>query len=437
MAPKKRRGPSAGRRLGAAGDGAGPPLSEHAQYLRRECALLSAQLDACRSRADQALRENAALNGEAQRLREENRLLASYGSARAQRCGGAAVHLDEQNRADWAGVRAQRGALEALYRGREDGVRARLQDLEARAAQVVRQVQELRPYQDLQLDQLARVRALERELLHVRVEHTELLHRAKRRFQEDHAALQREARQRVQSMARRSEREAVRALAAHTQSIKADNGRLRQELLGLIQRAQLLRDTRQQLLEQRERLRREHEGARNLARAHGWLRRGPGGPELWTPPAPPSPALRLGSHAPGAPPPAASGASAPVRSRAASRGPWVGSARIASGVPSVTSHVAAHVQLLDPPPTGSEGSEVVSLPLSRRDSRIVTSAPSRSGSRVSSLTRASSGASRLTRSRENSETPSQTSQDALPSGRSPAPASLPPRVEAELALGWA
>lgn len=85
----------------------------------------------------------------------------------------------------------------------------------------------------------------------MRVEHTQLLHRVKRRFTEDKAAFEREARQRVQSLARRAEREAARALLAHTQAIKADNARLRQELLRLLQRAQLLHDTRRQLLEQR------------------------------------------------------------------------------------------------------------------------------------------------------------------------------------------
>ena len=93
----------------------------------------------------------------------------------------------------------------------------------------------------------------------MRVEHTQLLHRVKRRFLEDKAAFEREARQRVQSLARRAEREAARALLAHTQAIRVDNGRLRQELLRLLRRAQVLQDTRRQLLEQREQLRREHE----------------------------------------------------------------------------------------------------------------------------------------------------------------------------------
>lgn len=143
MTPKK-RGPSAGRR--AAGEGAEPPLSERSQYLQREYALLSEQLEACEERVDQVLRENAFLDREAQLLREENRLYASYVSAHAQRCAQAIVGLDQKNRVDLAQIEGQRAELASLYRGREEGVHAQLLDIQARAAQAVRQVQELQPY---------------------------------------------------------------------------------------------------------------------------------------------------------------------------------------------------------------------------------------------------------------------------------------------------
>ncbi|XP_030897298.1 coiled-coil domain-containing protein 166 [Leptonychotes weddellii] len=371
MAPQKKRGPSAGRRPGAAGDGAEPPLSERGQYLQREYKLLSEQLDACEARVDRVLQENAFLDREAVRLREENRLYASYVSARAQRCAQAIVRLDEQNRVDLTQIHWQRAELASLYRGREDGVRTQLLEMEARAARMARQVQELQPYKELQLEQLARIRALERELLHMRVEHTQLLHRVKRRFLEDKAAFEREARQRVQSLARRAEREAARALIVHTQATKADNGRLRRELLRLLRWAQLLHDTRRQLLEQREQLRREHEDTRDLARVHGWLRRGPDGPPLWQPP-PPPPAPRLGSFAPSTAP-----------SRVAPRAP----SRAGSGS-LLPSHVGSRIPSQAPPKAGSW---VPSQHLPPAGSRVASLIPSQPGSRVPSLTRSRLG----------------------------------------------
>nr|XP_034822711.1 coiled-coil domain-containing protein 166 isoform X2 [Pan paniscus] len=376
MAPKKKRGPSAGSQPGgAAAAGAEQPLSERAQYLQREHALLSEQLDTCEESVDQVLRENAFLEREALRLREENRLYASYVSARAQRCAKAIVRLDEQNRVDLAQIHWQRAELASLYHGREDGVRAQLSEMEARAAQMAQQV--------LQLEQLARIRALERELLHMRVEHTQLLHRVKRRFLEDKAAFEREARQRVQSLARRAEREAARALVAHTQAIKADNGRLRQELLLLLRRTQLLHHTRRQLLEQREQLRREHEDTRDLARVHGWLRRGPGGPPLWERPAFSQPTSRPGSlAAPISPSRAASQTPSVVPSRAASRASSVVPSREASRVPSlVLSSMDSRVPSLA---TSKVGSRMPSLTASRAGSRALPLVQSLEGSGISS-----------------------------------------------------
>ncbi|XP_035961588.1 coiled-coil domain-containing protein 166 [Halichoerus grypus] len=412
MAPKKKRGPSAGRR---AGDGAEPPLSERGQYLQREYELLSEQLAACEARVQRVLRENALLDREAVRLREENRLYASYVSARAQRCAQAVVRLDEQNRVDLTQIRWQRAELAELYRGREDGVRTQLLEMEARAARMARQVQELLPYKELQLEQLARIRALERELLHMRVEHTQLLHRVKRRFLEDKAAFEREARQRVQSLARRAEREAARALIVHTQAIKADNGRLRQELLRLLRWAQLLHDTRRRLLEQREQLRREHEDTRDLARVHGWLRRGPDGPPLWQPP-PPAP--RLGSFAPSTAP-----------SRVAPRAP----SRAGSGS-LLPSHVGSRIPSQAPPKAGSRvpsqhlppaGSRVASLTPSRPGSRAPSLTPPHRGSRAPSLipSRPGSRAPSLTPSRPGSQVSSRfslpgASQNTSPSAKS-------------------
>uniref|UniRef100_F7FX35 Coiled-coil domain containing 166 n=1 Tax=Callithrix jacchus TaxID=9483 RepID=F7FX35_CALJA len=376
MAPKKKRGLSAGSQLGGAGTE--QPLSERARYLQREYALLSEQLEACEDRVDQVLQENAFLDREALRLREENRLYASYVSARAQRCANAIVRLDEQNRVDLAQIHWQRAELASLYHGREDRVRAQLLEMEARAAQMARQVQELQPYKVLQLEQLARIRALERELLRMRVEHTQMLHRVKRRFLEDKAAFEREARQRMQSLVRRAEREAARSLVVHTQAMKADNWRLRQELLRLLHRTQLLHDTRRQLLEQREQLRREHEDTRDLARVHSWLPRGPGGPPLWQPPASSQPTSRpCSSAAPIDPSRAASRAPSVVPSRAASRAPSVVPSRAASRVPSLVS--------------SSMGSRVPSLAASKLGSRIPSLTASHAGSRILSLARSLEG----------------------------------------------
>ncbi|XP_061028059.1 coiled-coil domain-containing protein 166 [Eubalaena glacialis] len=429
MVPKRKRGPSAGRRSGAAGEGTEPPLSESAQYLQRKYKLLSEQLDACEEHVDQALQENAFLECEALRLREESRLYASYVSTRAQRCANAIVRLEEQHRADLTQIHWQRAELESLYRGREEGVRAQLLEMEARAAQMARQVQELQPYKELQLEQLARIRALERELLRMRVEHMQLLHREKRRFLEDKAAFEREAHQRVQSLARRAEREAARALIAHTQAVRGDNGRLRQELLRLLRRAQVLHDTRRRLLEQREQLRREHEDMRDLARVHSWLRRGPEGPPLWQPPLASSHPESFASTT------IQSRATSRVASVSASRNPSQVSWRAASWAPSLLSKLA--VPWVPSSVPSRVGSRVLSLAPSKAGSRVPCQDPSHGSSRVPSLTlsRPGSRVPSLTPSRLDSWAPSRSSlraasQNTTLSGKS-VPGSGSSRVPVE------
>jgi hypothetical protein len=142
MAPKKKRGTSAGR----TGESAEPQLSERAQYLQREYTLLSELLEACTERVDRVLQENAFLDSEALRLREENRLFANYVSAHAQRCANGIVRLEEQNRVDLAQIQWQRAELASLYQGREEGVHAQLQEMVERAEKMARRVQELQPY---------------------------------------------------------------------------------------------------------------------------------------------------------------------------------------------------------------------------------------------------------------------------------------------------
>uniref|UniRef100_A0A8C0E0M3 DUF4515 domain-containing protein n=1 Tax=Balaenoptera musculus TaxID=9771 RepID=A0A8C0E0M3_BALMU len=243
----------------------------------------------------------------------------------------------------------------------------------------------------------------------MRVEHMQLLHREKRRFLEDKAAFEREARQRVQSLARRAEREAARALIAHTQAIRGDNGRLRQELLRLLRRAQVLHETRRQLLEQREQLRREHEDMRDLARVHSWLRRGPEGPPLWQPPLASSHPESFASTT------IQSRATSRVASVSASRNPSQVSWRAASWAQSLLSKLAVPwVPSLAP---SRVGSRVLSLAPSKAGSRVPCQDPSRGSSRVPSLalSRPGSRVPSLTPSRLDSWAPSRSSLVEHPS----------------------
>ncbi|XP_043780722.1 coiled-coil domain-containing protein 166-like [Cervus elaphus] len=195
MAPKK-KGPRSGRQGAAAGEGAEPPLSERRQYLHRQHKGRSEELQACKQRVEQLTADNCLVDSEAARLREENPFPERYTSTRAQRCANSAHRRERESGVDLSQIYRQRAELTSIYRAREDGLRAQLLDTEAREAQMAQQARNLQLGKELQLQQLARIRALERDLLQMRVEDTQLLHRVRPQFLEGKAALEREARQR-------------------------------------------------------------------------------------------------------------------------------------------------------------------------------------------------------------------------------------------------
>ncbi|XP_043764823.1 coiled-coil domain-containing protein 166-like [Cervus elaphus] len=203
IAPKK-KGPRSGRQGAAAGEGAEPPLSERPR--RRACAKRTGFTRATGARARSA----------------------------ALRCANSAGRRERESGVDLSQIYRQRAELTSIYRAREDG---------------------LGPGEELQLQQLARIRALERDLLQMRVEDMQLLHRARHQFLESKAALEREARQ----------REAAGALLARIQatSIGSDRGPLRPELPPS-HRAQALRNQPRQLPDHGE-----LEDTRGLACMHG------------------------------------------------------------------------------------------------------------------------------------------------------------------------
>ncbi|XP_043771593.1 coiled-coil domain-containing protein 166-like isoform X2 [Cervus elaphus] len=131
MAPKKK------------GLRAEPPLSERRQYLHRQHKGRSEELQACRQRLEQVRADNRLVDSEAARLREGNLFSVTYRSRGAQRCANSAHRRDREGGVDLPQIYRQRAELTSIYRAREDGLRAQLVDVQARAAQLEQQEQKL------------------------------------------------------------------------------------------------------------------------------------------------------------------------------------------------------------------------------------------------------------------------------------------------------
>ncbi|XP_054841930.1 coiled-coil domain-containing protein 166 [Eublepharis macularius] len=275
MAPKKKKSKDKKGKVGnvAKGQsGVAQFVSEREQYLQKEYATLTEHVDTYTQRTQRFQRENDFLDKEAQQIRENSKAYLSYLNKRTLRCQTAIVTLNDQNRSDLAQVRKQKEQMTSQYADKEKEVRSQLMEMETKYSLMNREVDELQPFKELQLEQITRIRELEKELLAMRIQHSEQMHKVKSQFLQQKAEYEMESQQKVQALAKLAEKEAVRSLIQHTKQVKAENWRLRHELLNLIRRAEVLKDFMGQLREQQQQLLREHQYSQDLARMRHWLR---------------------------------------------------------------------------------------------------------------------------------------------------------------------
>nr|XP_020660152.1 coiled-coil domain-containing protein 166 [Pogona vitticeps]XP_020660153.1 coiled-coil domain-containing protein 166 [Pogona vitticeps] len=249
-----------------------PYVSEKEKYLQKEYAILTEHVRTYTERVQHFQWENNFLDKEAQQIRDTSKVYLSYLTRRTIRCQNAIISLNDQNRADLAEIRKQKEELISQYTEKEKEVRHELMEMETQLSLINKECEALHLWQELQTEQLKRIRELEKELLVMKVQHTEHMHKVKSEFLQLTAEYEMESQQKLQSLAKLAEKEAVRSLIQHTKQVKADNRRLNHNLLGLIKQAQVLKAFLFQLREQQHQLLQEHQYRQDLVRTRSWLR---------------------------------------------------------------------------------------------------------------------------------------------------------------------
>ncbi|XP_063164626.1 coiled-coil domain-containing protein 166 [Candoia aspera] len=254
-------------------------ISEREQYLQKEYAILTEHIKTCSDRVDHFQDENEFLDKEAQEIRENNKAYLAYLTKHTIWCQNAIITLNDKNCSDLAYVLKQKDELTSQYTDKEKEVRSQLIEMETKYSLMNKEVDELRPFKELQSEQLAHIWELEKDLLAMKIHHSEQMHMVKSQFLQQKAEYEMESHQRVQALAKKAEKEAVRSLIQHTKQIKAENWRLRNELLNLIKRAQGLKAIVHQLQKQKQQLLWELQHGKGLAHMNRWLtqQRGPRG----------------------------------------------------------------------------------------------------------------------------------------------------------------
>ncbi|XP_066489675.1 coiled-coil domain-containing protein 166-like [Tiliqua scincoides] len=274
MAPKRVKSREK-KALGKEQSTIGIPLTDKEQYLQKEYGVLTEHVDNYTQRMEHFQDANDSLDKEAQEIRENTKAYLAYINRHNLRCQNAIITLNDQNRSDLEQVQKQKHELFSQYTDKEKEVKCQLTEMAIKYNLMNDEIDALQPFKELQSSQQTRIRELEKELLMVKIQHSEHMQKVKTRFLQQKTEYELESQEKVEALAKRAEKEAVRSLIQHAKQIKAENWQLRSELLNLIQRAEHLRARMNHLLEQREQLLRELQYSQDLECMHPWLSQRP------------------------------------------------------------------------------------------------------------------------------------------------------------------
>ncbi|KFV79577.1 Coiled-coil domain-containing protein 166, partial [Struthio camelus australis] len=190
-------------------------VRERKQYLQKEYKTLTEHMNTYMGRVEHFLQENDILEKEAQQNQEESNAYLSYITKYSQKCQNLIITLNDQNHTDISQIWKQKEKLISHYTEKEKEVRNYLMDMETKYSLMNKEVEELQPFKDLQLEQMNKIKDLEKELLVTKIQHSEQMHKIKSRFLQAKAACEVEAHQKIQVLTKKAEEAAVQTLIQH------------------------------------------------------------------------------------------------------------------------------------------------------------------------------------------------------------------------------
>ncbi|XP_010300594.1 coiled-coil domain-containing protein 166 [Balearica regulorum gibbericeps] len=248
-------------------------VKERKLHLQKEYKILTEHMNTYMGRVEHFLQENKFLEKEAQRNREESNAYLSYITKHSQKCQNLVITLNDQNHTDLSQVWTQKEKLISQYTEKEKEVRSSLMNMETKYSIMNKEVEDLQPFKDpsVQLEQMKKIKELEKELLVTKIQHSDEMHKIKSRFLQAKADCEVDFHQKIQVLTKRAEVAAIQSLIQHIKQVKAENWHLRQELLRLIQYSKILKETKVQLREQQQQLLRENQYTQDMAHMRHWL----------------------------------------------------------------------------------------------------------------------------------------------------------------------
>ncbi|NXL54238.1 CC166 protein, partial [Podilymbus podiceps] len=248
-------------------------VKERKSYLQKEYKILTEHMNTYLERLEHFLEENKFLEKEAKQNQEESNAYLSYIIKHRQKCQNLIITLNDQNRTDLSQVWKEKEKLISQYTEKEKEVRSYLMNMEMKYSLMNKEVEDLQPFKDqsVQLEQMKKIKELEKELLVTKIQHSDEMHKIKSRFLQAKADCEMNFHQKIQVLTKRAEEAAIQSLIQHIKQVKDENWNLRQKLLRLIQYSKILKETKVQLREQQQQLLRENQYTQDMAHMRHWL----------------------------------------------------------------------------------------------------------------------------------------------------------------------
>ena len=248
---------------------AAAPVQDRETLLQKEHDGLTLELANLKKEVDELRRENEFLQNEAQQTRVESHEYMSYMAKKTHKRQTTIISLSDQNQKELEKINRQKQIMLTDYEEKKNALKNELLEKENMLAKATREFGELTEYQELREDQLKKIKQLERQILKMRGEHSDLIQQLKADFLQEKAQYTIDSEEKIKQLAQEANKKAVKCLAEHADNIKQENRALRAELMQLIKRSRVLVEHKKELEEQKKELVREQQYSEDIRKLRG------------------------------------------------------------------------------------------------------------------------------------------------------------------------
>ncbi|XP_064594379.1 coiled-coil domain-containing protein 166-like [Liolophura sinensis] len=174
------------------------------------------------------------------------------------------ITLSDHNKQQIKNLEYQKQAMEEEFAERKEELKRLMLEKQHLLEKTQQEINNLQEYKNLQTEQQNKIKELEKEVKHVRAEHSNTIQHLKTKFITEKKSYQLDSDSKIQTLEKAANKEATKCLTDHSERIKAENRELRRELMNLIRTTRALHSHRLELEEQKKQLLREQQYSQDL-----------------------------------------------------------------------------------------------------------------------------------------------------------------------------